>query len=75
MIAAPQTPETQGLFDARMLDHLRPTSFLINIGRGAIVKLDDLVAALRAGTLAGACWMSMRSSPCLPIILSGIFPT
>ena len=34
--------------------NLRPSSFLINIGRGAIVVLDDLVAALRAGRLAGA---------------------
>jgi phosphoglycerate dehydrogenase-like enzyme len=34
--------------------HMRPSSYLINIGRGAIVVLDDLVAALRAGGLAGA---------------------
>jgi phosphoglycerate dehydrogenase-like enzyme len=54
VIAAPQTPETVGLFDAATLAHLRPTSYLINIGRGAIVVLDDLVAALRAGRLAGA---------------------
>ena len=54
VIAAPHTPETEGLFDAKTLAHLRPSSFLINIGRGAIVVLDDLVAALRAGKLAGA---------------------
>lgn len=54
VIAAPHTPETERLFDAAMLAHLRPSSFLINIGRGAIVVLDDLVAALRAGRLAGA---------------------
>jgi phosphoglycerate dehydrogenase-like enzyme len=54
VIAAPQTPETVGLFDASTLAHLRPSSYLINIGRGAIVVLDDLVAALRAGRLAGA---------------------
>jgi phosphoglycerate dehydrogenase-like enzyme len=54
VIAAPHTPETEGLFDARTLAHLRPSSFLINIGRGAIVVLDDLVAALKAGQLAGA---------------------
>lgn len=54
VIAAPQTPETIGLFDASRLARLRPTSYLINIGRGAIVVLDDLVAALRAGRLAGA---------------------
>jgi phosphoglycerate dehydrogenase-like enzyme len=54
VIAAPQTPETTGLFNAGMIVHLRPTSYLINIGRGAIVVLDDLVAALRACRLAGA---------------------
>jgi phosphoglycerate dehydrogenase-like enzyme len=54
VIAAPHTPETQGWFNSRILAHLRPSSFLINIGRGAIVVLDDLVAALRAGKLGGA---------------------
>jgi phosphoglycerate dehydrogenase-like enzyme len=54
VIAAPHTPETAGSFDAGTLAYLRPSSYLINIGRGAIVVLDDLVAALRAGRLAGA---------------------
>ena len=54
VIAAPQTPETVRMFDAEMLAHLRPSSYLINIGRGAIVVLKDLVEALRAGKLAGA---------------------
>lgn len=54
VIAAPHTPETEKLFNAATLAHLRPTSYLINIGRGAIVVLDDLVEALRGGTLAGA---------------------
>jgi phosphoglycerate dehydrogenase-like enzyme len=54
VIAAPQTPETTGLFDARTLSCLRHTSYLINVGRGAIVVLRDLLAALSAGRLAGA---------------------
>lgn len=54
VIAAPQTPETTGWFNAGTLAHLRPSSYLINIGRGAIVVLDDLVEALRARRLAGA---------------------
>ncbi len=54
VIAAPDSPETARWFDARMLAHFRPTSYLINIGRGAIVVLDDLVAALEASKLAGA---------------------
>jgi phosphoglycerate dehydrogenase-like enzyme len=54
VIAAPHTPETARLFDARTLSFLRHTSFLINIGRGVIVVLDDLVHVLRDGRLAGA---------------------
>ena len=54
VIAAPQTPETVGLFDAAILSKMKPSAYLINIGRGAIVKLDDLVDALTRGTVAGA---------------------
>ena len=54
VIAAPHTPETSGWFSAKTLSQLRPSSYLINIGRGAIIVLDDLVVALRAGKLAGA---------------------
>jgi phosphoglycerate dehydrogenase-like enzyme len=54
VIAAPQTPETTGWFNSKTLSHMRPSGYLINIGRGAIVVLDDLVAALRARKLAGA---------------------
>jgi phosphoglycerate dehydrogenase-like enzyme len=54
VIAAPHTPETAGLFNAALLANMRPSGYLINVGRGVIVVLDDLVAALRAGRLAGA---------------------
>jgi phosphoglycerate dehydrogenase-like enzyme len=33
---------------------MKPTAFFINIGRGMTTKLDDLVAALKAGQIAGA---------------------
>ena len=54
VIAAPQTPETTGWFDAALIARMQPTAFLINIGRGAIVRLDALVDALDAGQIAGA---------------------
>jgi phosphoglycerate dehydrogenase-like enzyme len=54
VIAAPHTPETAKLFDRARLRQMKRTGYLINIGRGAIVVLGDLVAALRAGELAGA---------------------
>jgi phosphoglycerate dehydrogenase-like enzyme len=54
VIAAPQTPETVGLFDLKRISQMKSSSYLINIGRGAIVVLDDLVDALRNHTIAGA---------------------
>jgi phosphoglycerate dehydrogenase-like enzyme len=33
---------------------MNPRGYLINVGRGAIVVLDDLVEALRSGRIAGA---------------------
>ncbi len=54
VIAAPHTPETERLFRRELLRQMKPTGVLINIGRGAIVDLDDLTAALQAGELRGA---------------------
>jgi phosphoglycerate dehydrogenase-like enzyme len=54
VIAAPHTPETVKLFRRAQFRQMRASAYLINIGRGAIVDLQDLVAALRAGEIAGA---------------------
>ncbi|MGF1580653.1 MAG: D-2-hydroxyacid dehydrogenase [Gemmataceae bacterium] len=54
VIAAPHTPETYKLFDLRRIRQMKKTAYLINIGRGVVVDLDDLTAALQAGDLAGA---------------------
>ena len=54
VIAAPHTPETVRLFRRAQFRQMKPTGYLINIGRGAIVDLADLTDALRAGELAGA---------------------
>lgn len=54
VIAAPHTPDTEQLFRRRQFQTMKPSAVLINIGRGAIVNLDELVAALRAGEIAGA---------------------
>lgn len=54
VIAAPHTPETERLFDAARLARMKPTARLINVGRGVIVDLADLVDALERGVVAGA---------------------
>ncbi|MEZ5167127.1 MAG: NAD(P)-dependent oxidoreductase [Acidimicrobiales bacterium] len=48
------TPETTGIVDAALLAAMRDDAWLLNVGRGAHVVTDDLLAALDAGTLAGA---------------------
>ena len=54
IMTIPHTPETEGMMDRARLRRMKPSGFLINIGRGMTVRLDDLVAALEAGEIAGA---------------------
>ncbi|MFM9965287.1 MAG: D-2-hydroxyacid dehydrogenase [Planctomycetaceae bacterium] len=54
VIAAPHTPETAKLFRTSRFEAMKRSAVLINIGRGAIVDLDDLTAALQSGLIAGA---------------------
>lgn len=54
VLSLPLKAETDGLMGARELSLMKPTAFLINVSRGRHVVTDDLVAALRAGRLAGA---------------------
>ena len=54
IMTIPHTPATEGLFDRERIRRMKRSAFLINIGRGMTVKLDDLVAALHAGEIAGA---------------------
>lgn len=54
VIAAPHTPETERLFRRSLLQKMKRSAVLINIGRGAIVDLNDLTSALQAGEIRGA---------------------
>lgn len=54
VLAAPLTDTTAGMVDAAALAAMKPTARLVNVGRGGLVVQDDLVAALRAGEIAGA---------------------
>ena len=47
-------PETRNLIDARRLALMKPTAYLINTARGAILNEAALVAALEEGRIAGA---------------------
>lgn len=63
VITAPLTPDTKGMFDRRAFAAMKPSARLINVGRGAIVKTDDLLAALNAGEIAGAALDVFEEEP------------
>jgi phosphoglycerate dehydrogenase-like enzyme len=42
---------------------MKRTAFFVNIGRGMTTRLDDLVAALRAGEIAGAALDVFEQEP------------
>lgn len=54
IMTIPHTPQTEGLMNAARFKLMKPSAFLVNIGRGKTVRLDDLNRALRAGEIAGA---------------------
>jgi phosphoglycerate dehydrogenase-like enzyme len=54
VLAAPETPQTWHLIDARRLGLMKPTAVLVNVARGTLVDESALAEALRAGRLAGA---------------------
>jgi hypothetical protein len=54
IVTTPETPETLGMFNARLFARMKRGSYLINIARGGCVVTDDLIAALQSGQLAGA---------------------
>jgi phosphoglycerate dehydrogenase-like enzyme len=54
IVTTPETPETLGMFNARLFSRMKRGAYLINIARGRCVVTQDLIAALQSGQLAGA---------------------
>ena len=53
-IHTPLTPETRGMFGLKEFRKMKPTAFIINTARGAVIKEPDLHQALVEGAIAGA---------------------
>jgi glyoxylate/hydroxypyruvate reductase len=54
VLLLPLTPETRGIIGADALGAMKPTTWLINIARGAVVDEGALMAALEQRRIAGA---------------------
>jgi phosphoglycerate dehydrogenase-like enzyme len=66
IIAAPHTPRTARMIGRDQLRQMKRTAYLVNIGRGVIVCLDALAAALGAGEIAGAALDVFETEPLPP---------
>ncbi|MBA2570861.1 MAG: D-2-hydroxyacid dehydrogenase [Chloroflexi bacterium] len=66
VLALPLTPDTEDLFDERMLARMKPGSWLINVARGRLVDERALVRALREGPMRGAVLDTLRDEPLSP---------
>ncbi len=53
-IHMPSTAETNGSINAASLALMKPDAVIVNVGRGEVINEADLIAALKAKTIAGA---------------------
>jgi phosphoglycerate dehydrogenase-like enzyme len=66
VVCAPHTPETDNLLGPAEFAVLKPGAVFVNIGRGAIIDEDALLAALRDGRVAFAALDVFREEPLPP---------
>lgn len=63
VLAAPLTPQTEGLINATRLAAIKKDAYLINVSRGPLVDEAALVEALRSGRIGGAALDVFENEP------------
>ncbi len=66
VVTLPLTEQTRGFFGARLMEMMKPTAFLINVGRGGIVDETALAEAMINGQIGGAAFDVFEHEP-LPV--------
>jgi D-3-phosphoglycerate dehydrogenase len=54
VVAAALTQETEKMFSSPQFEAMRVDAWLVNVARGGLVDTDDLVEALKSGSIGGA---------------------
>lgn len=54
VVTVPLTPQTRGMIGERELRLMKPTAYLVNVARAAIIQEEPLYRALKEGWIAGA---------------------
>ncbi len=63
VLLLPATPETETFINAERLAQMKPSAWLLNFGRGHLIKDDDLIAAVTSKKIAGAVLDVFRQEP------------
>jgi phosphoglycerate dehydrogenase-like enzyme len=63
LLLLPATAETNNFINAERLRKMKPDAWLLNFGRGHLIKDDDLIEAVTAKTIAGAVLDVFRQEP------------
>jgi phosphoglycerate dehydrogenase-like enzyme len=63
LLLLPATPATENFIDAARLAKMKKSAWLLNFGRGHLIKDADLIAAAASGTIAGAILDVFRTEP------------
>lgn len=65
-IHTPLTRDTEKMFDRQFFKSMKKTAFIINTSRGGVINEPDLIAALKAGDIAGAGLDVFEQEPIKP---------
>jgi phosphoglycerate dehydrogenase-like enzyme len=63
LLLLPATPATDSFINAERLGRMKTSAWLLNFGRGHLIKDDDLIAAVTSGRIAGAVLDVFRQEP------------
>jgi phosphoglycerate dehydrogenase-like enzyme len=66
LLLLPATPATDNFINSARLSKMKPTAWLLNFGRGHLIKDDDLIAAVKDKMIAGAVLDVFRQEPLPP---------